>query len=86
MTTVLRAHDAVYRLIFGSQLELLLLANTPSPPNTELARSLYDQAAANFVELYEDFSFDAWLNFPIRMGLVSSPSESSWPRQTPATE
>jgi hypothetical protein len=70
MTSVMRTHDAVYRLIFGSQLDLLLQANTPSPPNTEQARAMYDVAAANFPEMYTDFSFDAWLDFPIRMALL----------------
>lgn len=68
--SVLRTHDAIYRLIFGSQLGLLLQANTGAPPNMEQARTVYDNAATNFPDIYSDFSFDAWLDFPRRMGLV----------------
>ena len=56
--SVLRTHDMVYRVIFGSQLNLMLQANTASPPNTDRAREIYDAAVASFPEIYADFSFD----------------------------
>jgi hypothetical protein len=70
VVSVLRTHDTVYRLIFGSQLGLLLQANTGAPPNMDQARAMYDAAAGNFPEVYAGFSFEEWLDFPIRMSLA----------------
>jgi hypothetical protein len=62
-------HERVYRLITGSQLELLLRANT-APVKTDTTRELYEAAKARFPDLYAEFSFETWMNFPINSGLL----------------
>ena len=42
---VMHSHEVTFRLIMGSQIALLLEANTPAPPDLERARGLYEQAS-----------------------------------------
>src|SRR5262249_53781913 len=65
---IARAHEIVYRLILGSQLGLLLRANTASPPNADSAREMYEAAKTAYPDLYKDFSFETWIRFPINAG------------------
>jgi hypothetical protein len=67
---VWRAHEITYRLILGSQLNLLLAANSLTPPEVNAARAVYDSAKAAFPAVFENFSFDTWLNWPINSGLI----------------
>jgi hypothetical protein len=78
---IARAHEIAYRLILGSQLDLLLQANTASPPNTDRAREMYEAAKTAYPDFYKDFSFEAWIRFPINAGLVRE--EASVLRTTP---
>ena len=66
-----RIHEIVYRLIFGSQLDLVLAANTQTPPDKAGAAQIYERARAAFPDAYAAFNFDAWLHFPIAMGLLT---------------
>jgi hypothetical protein len=66
-----RAHEVVYRLIFGSQLDLLVAANSLSPPDTASAAQIYERAKTAFPDFYGKFSFEMWLHFPISMGLLA---------------
>jgi hypothetical protein len=67
---VARTHEIIYRLIYGSQIDLLLQANTLSPPNLNSAQQIYDGAKTRYPELYKDFSFEAWVRFPVNAGLM----------------
>jgi hypothetical protein len=67
---VQRAHEIVYRLVLGSQINLMLLANTPTPPTIEKAREIFDQARSAFPAIYNNFEFEAWRQFPVRAGLL----------------
>jgi hypothetical protein len=67
---VARAHEIVYRLILGSQISLLLQANTASPPNMDNARAMYDGAKTAYPNLYKGFSFEAWIRFAMNAGLL----------------
>jgi hypothetical protein len=78
---IARAHEIVYRLILGSQLALLLQANTASPPNRGRAQEMYEAAKTAYPDFYKDFSFEAWIRFPINAGLVRE--EASVLRITP---
>jgi len=61
--------EVIYRLIFGSQLDLLLRANAGGID--EAAASLiYQNAQTAFPLVHESGSFDMWLSFPIGRGLV----------------
>jgi hypothetical protein len=76
------AYEVNYRVILGSQINLVLLANTPAPPNIEGARQLYENAKQAYPDLEKSFSFDAWLEFPLRAGLVRM--DGTLIRTTPA--
>jgi hypothetical protein len=66
-----RAHEAAYRLIFGSQINLLLAANTASQSDEAQARQIYEQAKAAYPDLYQDFPFDKWLAWPVNAALLT---------------
>jgi hypothetical protein len=57
-------------MIVGSQITLLLLANTISPPNTAKARELYEVARTTYPEIYTTFTFETWINWPVMRGLL----------------
>src|SRR5262249_1573960 len=63
------AHERTYRLITGSQLELLLRANT-APVKTDTARQMYETAKANHPNWYNDFAFETWVSFPMNVGFL----------------
>jgi hypothetical protein len=48
----------------------MLLANTPNPPTIEKAREIFERAKSTFPAIYTNFQFDAWKQFPIRVGLL----------------
>jgi hypothetical protein len=62
-------HERAYRLITGSQLELLLRANS-APLKMDTARQMYEAAKANYSDLYKEFSFETWVTFPMNSGLL----------------
>jgi hypothetical protein len=66
---VARAHEAIYRLILGSQITLLLQANS-APPDMVRARAIYDAAKEAFPDFYTNFDFDNWVGFPVNMGFL----------------
>jgi hypothetical protein len=80
-----RLHEINYRLILGSQLELMLLARSAAPPDEARARQLYDGAAASFPDLYRNFAFEDWVRFPINAALLYSHRDGMI-RTTPAGE
>lgn len=53
-----------YRLIWGSQLNLLTYLNTQSDGQpTEATRLFYTLASSQYPEAYDGYSFEAWLGF-----------------------
>jgi hypothetical protein len=67
---VQRIHEINYRFVLGSQLSLLLAANTSTSPTMDKAREIFDQAKAMYPALYQDFTFEAWKQYPINVGLL----------------
>jgi hypothetical protein len=67
---VMRGHEITYRLILGSQIELLLVANSSSLPNMTRTHQIFDAAKAAFPKIYENFSFEPWLHFILNSGLL----------------
>ena len=67
---VMRGHEIVYRLILGSQIELLLAANAAPQPNMVRAHQIYDSAKSAFPVVYANFSFEAWLHYLLNNVLV----------------
>jgi hypothetical protein len=65
-----RAHEMTYRLIMGSQIALLLQANTGANFDVGVARAIYDEAKAKYPEIYKTFEFETWLNWPANTGLM----------------
>jgi hypothetical protein len=82
-----RVHEINYRLIFGSQIQLMLLARSAAPPDETRARQLYDAAAADSPNIYSNFTFENWIGFPINAGLLSlHPGTPAVLKTTPAGE
>jgi hypothetical protein len=67
---VARGHEIAYRLIVGSQLSLMLQANTANPPTMIQAQQIYDGAKKALPDLYQAFPFETWLHWPINSGLL----------------
>ena len=66
-----RAHEANYRLMFGSQIAALKNVNQSGRRQPlEALRQFYNQAAAQWPAAYAAFSFDAWGNFLTRCRYV----------------
>jgi hypothetical protein len=65
-----REHEMTFRIILGSQIELLQLANTGVPPDMDGARAIFEKAKATYPDLYAGFSYEAWLNYPLNRGLA----------------
>lgn len=63
-------HEVVYRLITGSQINALLLANTQIGLDMTRAHAIYDAAANAFPAMYSSFPFNTWVNYPVNMGLL----------------
>ena len=70
LVRIARAHEITYRLITGSQLELLLRANTPTPPTVAQAQQMYEAAKAAFPDAYRQFPFETWRDYPINIGFL----------------
>ena len=65
-----RRHEINYRLILGSQIQLMLLARSAAPPDVPRARQLYDAAVAGFPDIYSNFTFENWIGFLINASLL----------------
>jgi hypothetical protein len=63
-------HERVYRLISGSQIGLILQANSITPPTSEQARQMYENAKSAWPDWYANFPFETWINFPLNMKLL----------------
>ena len=76
---VQRIHEINYRLIVGSQLALMLKANTQEPTTVEKARAIYDAAKQQYPEIYQNFTFEAWSHWPVMAGLLRTEQPPSGP-------
>jgi hypothetical protein len=64
------SHERNYNLIYGSQLRLMeqMIGGGIS---VEVARRLYEEAKAAFEEVYRNYTFEQWIGFLVRSGLIS---------------
>jgi hypothetical protein len=67
---VMRGHEMVYRLILGSQIELLLAANSAPPPDMTRTHQIFDAAKSAFPNIYSNFTFEAWLHYLLNAGII----------------
>jgi hypothetical protein len=66
------SHQRIDRMIFGSQLEILMYLNTQSAPvPRDAVRGWYDAAAAAAPDFFKTYSFDAYLKFLSFNGLIT---------------
>ena len=79
MLRVMHAHEIVYRLIVGSQIALILEANTLASPDTNRARAIFDAIKTAFPDVYANFPFETWLNYPVNQGLLRIEAASTGP-------
>jgi hypothetical protein len=76
---IMRGHEIVYRLIVGSQINMLLLANTASPFNMSQAREIYELAKTTYPAIYTNFAFETWVNYPVSNGLLRIDADGTGP-------
>jgi hypothetical protein len=65
-----RGHEVSYRVIVGSQLTLLVQANSATPPTMSQARQAYEAAKAAYPDAYRTFTFESWIHWPVNAGLL----------------
>lgn len=53
----------VYRIIWGSQINLLDHLNTQDGQSREALRIFYDLGASQYPDVYKNYSYDQWLGF-----------------------
>lgn len=75
-TRIWRSHEVVYRIILGSQIDLILAANA-APINMARAQQFFDGAKAAFPAMYSNFGFDAWLHYPTASGLIKTEQQGN---------
>jgi hypothetical protein len=64
-----RDFEIIYRVIFGSQLDLLLKANARPLDNVSV-QAIYDEAKSLFPSAHDKGSLEAWLSFPLTQQLL----------------
>ena len=64
------SHERNYNLIYGSQLQLMELMIGSGIP-VEVARRFYEEAKAAFPEVYRNYTFEQWIEFLLRSGLIA---------------
>lgn len=73
-----RAHERVYRLIFGSQIRGLRQLATVGRVTKEQARQFYDEntRTPEAQKFYANYGFDGWLKFLISQQVIAETLES----------
>jgi len=64
-------HERNYRMIFGSQLQLLEMMNADVGVSKEAAKSTYDAARTAYSDVYRSITFEQWIGFLINAGLCN---------------
>jgi hypothetical protein len=76
-----REYEILYRIIFGSQIELINTVNSGPALSFEQAKNIYGSAKNKYEDFYNDISFEHWLRFPLTVGLINlteaSPDDST---------
>ena len=70
-TRLMAAHEFIYNRIFGSQIIALRTLNERSSCTVAEAREFWQNFAQQFPEMYPAYSFEQWLDFLVRNGLVN---------------
>lgn len=68
-----RNFEAIYRVIFGSQIAALKEMNVRSGLSVRDARAFYQRAATQFPDVYSGFTFEQWAGFALSHELVIVP-------------
>lgn len=63
--------ERIYNAIYGSQIVALRRLNEIGRVSIEDARSLFEQYATQYPQIYTNYTFGQWVNFLIDNGLVS---------------
>lgn len=70
VTQLLVRLERTYRFIFGSQIELLQLANHSGPQEEETARLIFERAKSAAPEFYSGYTFEQWIDFLRKQSLI----------------
>jgi hypothetical protein len=69
ITMIQKDFEVYYRIIFGSQIELMLRANAGGIDDVT-AQAMFDNAKNLFPSVHQSASFDQWLGFPMNANLI----------------
>lgn len=64
-------YEEINRRIYGSQLDLLQALNAQSSVEDQFLKSFYERAKQQYSDDYENYSFEAYLNFLLSTGMVN---------------
>jgi hypothetical protein len=64
--------EMTYRTIFGSQIALLKVLNTTGSGTKAQVLAFYENAKAQFGNLYAGYSFEQYLNYLVSQGLITA--------------
>lgn len=76
LTVTQKEFEVVYRVIFGSQLELLLLANAGGVEMIA-AEQTFERAKSQFPNVHSNAKLNDWLTYPIAMKLIEKNADGS---------
>lgn len=62
--------ERTYRMIFGSQMEALLLANGAGGVSADALRTMFDNAKQRFPNIHSTRTFEQWVGFILAQSLI----------------
>ena len=75
-TTLEKQFEQYYRVIFGSQLELMLRANA-GVADMATAEAIFQQASSSFPEVHQNANSDLWMSFLVNTDLLAYSDDRS---------
>jgi hypothetical protein len=70
VTQLMHRAEALYRLIFGSQLDAMHVMNQQGPQPESVIAPYFERAKSRSPKFYRDFGFDQWVGFLVQQQLV----------------
>ena len=78
VSQLFHAAERLYRLIFGSQISILRYLNLYGASDIAAIQKFYEMAKIKYPELYEKYSFDAYLTFLRSSELITTTDNYSY--------
>lgn len=75
-TQILHKAEQLYRLIFGSQIEVMRYLNEYGPQPEAAIRPYFDRAKAESPAFYKTYTFENWIGFPLSQQAIAFENET----------